>query len=134
MPPKTIDALGREPSEKLIEFEEIKKKIASLEKYKGPLLTEIPKITPTLEQIDILFGKIPKPKTIATYNEPPQIYSSIAFVNYLLMNISSEVSKNLLLLANIKKNSKLSKGLAELHLKTIDLEYIKKCAGLFHKS
>ena len=129
---KIISDLGSGPSEAYIKKEEIKKALATLEKYKGPITTEVPKFKPVLENLDLLFKKLQKRRTIALYNDQPKIFSKNAFVNSLLSNIDSASIKKLI--EKIKKNEPLKKALEELNLKTKDLEDIIKCIKLFYKS
>jgi hypothetical protein len=129
---KIISDLGRGPSEAYIKKEEIREALATLEKYKGPITTEIPKFKPVLENIDLLFKKLQKRQTIAMFNPQPEIFSKNAFVNFLLSNNDSATIKKLI--EKIKKNELLKKALEELNLKTKDLEDIIKAIKLFYKS
>jgi DNA repair exonuclease SbcCD ATPase subunit len=129
---KIISDLGRGPSEAYIEKEKIREALATLEKYKGPITTEVPKFKPLLENIDLLFKKLQKRQTIAMYNDQPKIFSKNAFVNSLLSNTNSATIKQSI--EKIKKNEHLKKALEELNLKTKDLEDIVKSIKLFYKS
>jgi hypothetical protein len=134
MPPKTIDALGTGPSEEFVRSKEIREKLASLEKYRGPITTEIPKFKPVLENIDILFGKMPKPKTIATYEEPPQVYRRNVFMDYILTNVSLEEIKKVLLLKAIIANIIIKSALTTLLSTTKDKLDIQDNLRKYYKS